>query len=754
MAMKPTAYWPANEGTGEIVHDAMPGANNGELHHVGWQHGFLNFKSAFQWLEIPSSPALRSGDFSAGGWVYLRGHLGGSWINLPGSTGMSFFSNTSNTGTPWMGTDKDGFGIFLRWTELIEVVSGGELDILETRKKLFGLSRGQFPALHTWHHLLLTYQAEGGVMRMFFNGFLLAEREGVTYKPSSRPFLVGSDADWWFQASTPGSLDGSVRELVFFDRALEDAEVLHLFRVSRPLVSPDLEVVGDAEALMEVIRSSETPEQQRATAVLQLTEMGVAAQAHAPTLADLLIAEVGSKPPHLPRIENFYRNALIRALLRLEARDETSRKALRQALVEPLVARLDADHPGLPGIRAALEANDPHEALRLYRELADSGPPLLSQGDKLRDARPRGPSENTRAYTPQAERDGVIFRVGTGVAWEGGEPVRKKEFRAAIERAKADFPEAGDWQPKIKDLFRVPITRIDPDGSTKTIYLEGPDFIMDGHDLKMRGWSIAIDTDGFLHLTGGMHNSPNPNYYIPGSWEKLGLSRKPNDPNFPVAMVWVSRKPMDIESFEFVGTRGNPLLPPAPTGLNYMNYVQDHDGNLFLYSRISVDGMQSWGLYRYSTEEKKWSAVGGSAADVMNDILAADPSWKRYLERPFRNVRVPGEDSPITVAYAWQPHFYNYCRDPRAVQFDLENRMHAWFRIFGIDGAGLQKLDRIYAFSDDGGRTFRRVDGSPVRLPLTVNSAPHHNAAAAPNQVEMWWNLWTSVFQPAGYFTD
>lgn len=76
--------------------------------------------------------------------------------------------------------------------------------------------------------------------------------------------------------------------------------------------------------------------------------------------------------------------------------------------------------------------------------------------------------------------------------------------------------------------------------------------------------------------------------------------------------------------------------------------------------------------------------------------------------------------------------------------------MHVQMPIRGLDAKG-QVIDRdLYAWSDDGGKTFHRADGSGVKLPLTVNPAPEHNAAlGSPEQ--LGWDVWLSVLKQAGY---
>jgi hypothetical protein len=54
----------------------------------------------------------------------------------------------------------------------------------------------------------------------------------------------------------------------------------------------------------------------------------------------------------------------------------------------------------------------------------------------------------------------------------------------------------------------------------------------------------------------------------------------------------------------------------------------------------------------------------------------------------------------------------------------------------------------------DEGQTFRRVNGNPVKPPLTFNPASGHQSDALADQAEIWWQLWVSLFLQAGYSDD
>jgi len=94
---------------------------------------------------------------------------------------------------------------------------------------------------------------------------------------------------------------------------------------------------------------------------------------------------------------------------------------------------------------------------------------------------------------------------------------------------------------------------------------------------------------------------------------------------------------------------------------------------------------------------------------------------------------------------------FNYCRSLRGVRFDRTNRMHVRLPIRGLVNRRMIRDGELYAYSDDGGATFHRADGSQVALPLTINPAPAHNADVSNHSTDRWWALWRSLIHEAGY---
>lgn len=832
--LQPVGYWPADQGEGKVLHDLSPNANHGAIHHVPWESktGLLNFSGAYQWLEIPTHEAYRTPAFSMGGWVLLRSEVVGS--GWPNCEGMMLIGNRG-----WLANS--GVQLCIRPQELIDLVSDGKFDALGTRLfvserdgETIRKSEGKPNlALGQWHHLLYTFGPDKdlstvpgtvtGTGSIYFNGKLIATKEKIVYKSIAANLQIGNDANWWHQqAGKSGSLDGSVSDMVWFDRALSAVEVGRLHDIAKPGARPELygtdmvvlhgqgiaatdlagldpnqrrealerfankdaailqplsarllpvlttsldepecrlpavqvlcklDAPGSRDALRAAIpkltalvQDSDKLEKERAKAALALAAIGSDATDAVPALSALLENQVQQHGERMPRVEDLLRNALIRALLDIAPEDPAAKAAVGMALAKPLFAELDLGTPARDGMRHLAEAGRYFEALELFRKL-----PKKEQGGNYFSTKDGGKGEN---YTATAHFNGVTYKVGTGVAWEGVEKISVDEYKAIVNELSQEYPAAKDWLPSdFPHLYRVPITKIDADGKEQKIYLEGKNFVLRGDDAKCRAWSIFVDELGYVHLMGGQHNSPNPNYYVPGSWEKMGVSRDKENDQYPLQMYWVSSKPGSIDSFEFAGRRNDPRAIPA-SYLNYMCFLQSPRNETFLYGRAEAFGFQCWGMFGYDAATKRWTPVGGDPSAVIASALQHDPKWLDYLHDSIkaRNKLPKAPSDKRTLVWAWQPAFYNFCRDAWGARFDRTGRMHVSMQIAGLDGYGYNRLTSVYAWSDDRGKTFHRADGTKVELPLTVNPAPEHNAEIALSR--QWWNLWASLLNEAAY---
>jgi hypothetical protein len=890
LAMNPAGYWPADQGDGEVLQDLSATGNHGVIHHVPWdqQRQLLNFTGAYQWLEIPKHPAYQTPAFSMGGWVFFRSEVIGAQSWMHGGAGLNLIGNKRKPTWNWFPVSTVGAQLYIRNQQVIDVASDSKGDAFETpswvlweqgtedvlgtallvgsdynggvvvqRGGRYSFAGKPNLAIGQWHHLLYCFEpdvslSQGdmlgerpqdgvyvGTGRLYLNGALIASEDDIGYKPPDTDLQIGIDAGMWFQVdSKSGSLDGSVRDLVWFDRALSGEEPVRLYAATKPTAAPDVYtdsvVVLDGRAIaahelgslppatrqtalllfnrkdqatlqpladtllpaltaalaepncqlqavnllqkldndaanavlqqaapkiLDVVQDQAKPHAVRAVAALALAAMGAAAAEAVPTLADTLdklVPDADIQPPH---VEELLRNALTRALLDIAPEHKLARQTLERTYAAPMLAKIDLDNPQLANdarygeLRSMIDGGQYLEAMRLYGQLTDS----------VREYFFTCKAPQDRDYTSTAYFNGCTYKVGEGIAWKGVEKVPQDEYEAIVAELAQQYPAAETWRKSdYEHLYRVPITKTTADGQEQKIYLEGENFILDGADEKLRGWSIFIDELGYIHLMGGQHNTPDPKLYIPGSWEQMGISRDKQSDEYPLQMYWVSTEPECIESLQFAGRRSDPRAIPA-SYLNYMVLVQSPGNETYLYGRTDAFGFQSWGMYRYDATAKRWTVIGGDPYEVIESARRHDPTWLDLLHGNCSTGGEPNKPSDDrALVWAWQPMWYNFCRDAWGVRFDKTGRMHVRMQITGLDGAGYVRPTSVYAWSDDGGGSFHRPDGSAVKLPLTVNPAPEHNAEIAVDNTlhhyngdqydtRQWWALWVGLISESGY---
>lgn len=192
--------------------------------------------------------------------------------------------------------------------------------------------------------------------------------------------------------------------------------------------------------------------------------------------------------------------------------------------------------------------------------------------------------------------------------------------------------------------------------------------------------SIAIDKNGYIHVTGDMHNQP---------WR-----------------YYISDNPEDITSWSKQSL-------PGGQKVTYPEIYKDRNRDLFILYRIrNTVGIRErrdhvGAMIKYDVDSQEFVLLGGTAYDSDEPIPAI----------------VSGLGNGGQGCWYQQPR-------PR-IYFDTRNRMHLTASV--IDGC-LDELDGdgdynnqshvIYAYSDDGGQTFNRADGTIIEeLPLSKDNA-------------------------------
>jgi len=174
-------------------------------------------------------------------------------------------------------------------------------------------------------------------------------------------------------------------------------------------------------------------------------------------------------------------------------------------------------------------------------------------------------------------------------------------------------------RPKIGKIKNSKIASIDfLDKDQKDIYTTRDE----GH----HKFSIGIDKKGYIHVVGDMHNYGIPSegntIYYPKRYRPTNVVG--NDKNIKTRenlnnfiMYWVSKKPEDITSFEFVGDNPNRSIPGF--GFSYSAFHSDMNGELYIRHRARIayighyDGEMGSIAAKYDTKTKTWTELGGLA---------------------------------------------------------------------------------------------------------------------------------------------
>lgn len=217
----------------------------------------------------------------------------------------------------------------------------------------------------------------------------------------------------------------------------------------------------------------------------------------------------------------------------------------------------------------------------------------------------------------------------------------------------------------------------------------------DGHHL----YSMGIDKKGYIHIVGDMHHHPGNRENVDHLWEPYQSSS---------CMYWISDQPEDISHFTFVGT--DPDRVPPGEGFSTYFFFNDHNDELYLLSRqwarsrFWTPGFIGVALAKYDVIQKKWIALGGIPEQE-------DTNGSKLIFWEDNGVKETG--------------YQGLACD---VEFDKYNRLHFACGINNDNSFNTSFASSathiVYARSDDGGKTFKKANGSPIdSLPLRVSNA-------------------------------
>jgi hypothetical protein len=215
--------------------------------------------------------------------------------------------------------------------------------------------------------------------------------------------------------------------------------------------------------------------------------------------------------------------------------------------------------------------------------------------------------------------------------------------------------------------------------------------LMPGHvtgDDPHRFYTIAADALGYIHVVGDMHSSAHVKH-------------------------WVSKRPEDISEFVFTSDDGENKRPQG-YNVTYPHLFRGPNGVLY-HSIRCADPVWGIGISVLDVKTQTWTMLG---ADVPASELHGKREGKKTKAKPMTAWEDNGEGGN-----------YSYTQPHANIRWDKNKRMHVVFGLLNENTPSAKGRhtgsDVLYAYSDDGGRTFHRGDGSQIQLPMRAEAGPH-----------------------------
>jgi hypothetical protein len=203
-----------------------------------------------------------------------------------------------------------------------------------------------------------------------------------------------------------------------------------------------------------------------------------------------------------------------------------------------------------------------------------------------------------------------------------------------------------------------------------------------------RFYSVAVDAEGYIHVSGDMHSSGHVKH-------------------------WLSKRPEDISEFVFTSDLGDDKRPQG-FNVTYPRFYKSPDGVLYHTIRCA-DPVWGIGISVLEVNTQTWSMLG---ADVPRADISKGNRAKKAAGKPLTAWEDNGEGGNFSYT---QPHAH--------LAWDKNNRMHLVFGLLNENTPSSKGShtgsDVLYAYSDDRGKTFHRGDGSPIELPMRAEAGPH-----------------------------
>lgn len=205
-------------------------------------------------------------------------------------------------------------------------------------------------------------------------------------------------------------------------------------------------------------------------------------------------------------------------------------------------------------------------------------------------------------------------------------------------------------------------------------------------DNNHKTWEIAVDRAGYIHVSGDMHSHMDMGYW---------RSDKPEDVSSFTQIEWEDKPP------------GTPLKCPISESTTFPHFWKDRKGQLFWSAQQSKNFLP---FCSYDETTKLWTSLGGPKSVKGGEIGLAFANGKAHSTTTEK-----GGFSASSFSAVW----------------DNNNRLHMVIGLLDKDTHGPHPLgigtSILYAYSDDGGKTAHRADGTPVQYPIRASSGPIAN---------------------------
>jgi hypothetical protein len=217
--------------------------------------------------------------------------------------------------------------------------------------------------------------------------------------------------------------------------------------------------------------------------------------------------------------------------------------------------------------------------------------------------------------------------------------------------------------------------------------------LMPGHvtgEDPHRGYRVAADSVGRLHVSGDMHGSAFVKH-------------------------WLARQPEDIGGFDFAcGVGSN--LGPAGAEVTYPAFFKSPDGVLYHSIRCGKPAM-GVAISVLDAKTQTWSIVGASIS-------------REELEGQRKNMAAKTDANPLSF---WEDNgeggSYKYMQPHARLAWGRNKRLHFVCSVLNKNTPSAKQRHThthvLYAYSDDGGKTIHRGDGTELKWPLRADEGPH-----------------------------